>query len=371
MHILYISSSPTPSKAANAIQVMRMCEAFVKAGHCIGLIAPSGPLQVADKFAHFGLGVEFPIFRVTRPKGTRGRIAFGIQCVWYLRRQVPDLAYTRSLYAALIAVTCCIPTVYEVHMPAPTRFHHAAEKYLFQHRAFRYLVSISQALADEYYEPVTEATGKKVVVAHDASVGFRGQGGCIHDWPGRNGCLQVGYVGHLYDGKGMEVISALAPRLPLLDFHVVGGTTADISLWKDSVDVANIHFHGYVPHGRLLPLYNQFDILLAPYQRTVRVSSGKADVSRWMSPLKIFEYMSTGKPIVCSDLPVLREVLEPEINALLVDPEDTEGWVSAIKRLSDNEGLREQLGTSAARTYETQYTWNQRATKVLTPELRA
>ncbi len=65
-----------------------------------------------------------------------------------------------------------------------------------------------------------------------------------------------------------------------------------------------------------------------------------------MSPLKLFEYMAHGLPIVSSDLPALREVLENESNALLCDPDDIVAWVSAIERLRSSLQLR--LGSCKA-----------------------
>jgi glycosyltransferase involved in cell wall biosynthesis len=82
-----------------------------------------------------------------------------------------------------------------------------------------------------------------------------------------------------------------------------------------------------------------------------------------MSPLKVFEYMSSGKAIVCADFPVLREVLSDD-NAILVNPEDRDGWVSAIERLKDR-NLREQLGQQAYQDFLEHYTWKKRAAKVL------
>jgi len=85
-----------------------------------------------------------------------------------------------------------------------------------------------------------------------------------------------------------------------------------------------------------------------------------------MSPLKIFEYMAAGKAMLCSDLPVLREVLIHEQTALLCDPENPEGWVRALKRLRDDVDLRKRLGKTARREFMAKYTWKTRAESILT-----
>ncbi len=84
-----------------------------------------------------------------------------------------------------------------------------------------------------------------------------------------------------------------------------------------------------------------------------------------MSPLKMFEYMAAGKPIISSDLPVLREVLEDGRNAILVPADDLAAWESAIHRLSGDPDLGLRLGEAARRDLHERYTWDARAGRVL------
>jgi glycosyltransferase involved in cell wall biosynthesis len=84
-----------------------------------------------------------------------------------------------------------------------------------------------------------------------------------------------------------------------------------------------------------------------------------------MSPLKTFEYMASGKAILCSDLPALREVLAHEQTALLCKPDDPQCWKAALERLRDEPGLRQRLGERAKSEFEAKYTWKARAENVL------
>jgi glycosyltransferase involved in cell wall biosynthesis len=113
----------------------------------------------------------------------------------------------------------------------------------------------------------------------------------------------------------------------------------------------------------LQPRLHAFDVLVAPYQKQVFVQGG-AETSAVMSPLKLFEYMSTGRAIVCSDLPVLREVMHADHNALLVRPDDAAAWVSAVERLSDPQ-LRHRLGSAAREQFLAHHTWRARAQAAL------
>jgi len=84
-----------------------------------------------------------------------------------------------------------------------------------------------------------------------------------------------------------------------------------------------------------------------------------------VSPLKVFGYMAAAKPILCSDLPVLREVIEDGSNGILVPPDNVEAWAAALQRLLDDGTLRQRLGVTAHADFLARHTWRQRASRVL------
>ncbi|WP_329203445.1 glycosyltransferase [Streptomyces sp. NBC_01435] len=121
--------------------------------------------------------------------------------------------------------------------------------------------------------------------------------------PGRPDMPRIGYVGHLYKGRGIDLVLALADRLPGLDFHLVGGTVQDLARWNDSDRPANAYFHGHRPPGTSHAYYPLFDVVLAPYQTKVCTADGHCKTCRWASPMKLFEYMAHGRAIIAPDLP--------------------------------------------------------------------
>ncbi len=184
----------------------------------------------------------------------------------------------------------------------------------------------------------------------------------LKDWSGREGNLQVGYIGNLYAGRGMEIILRLAFLLKEVDFHVVGGTKKDLARFKGSHDLPNVYFYGHVAHKEVYRYMNSCDVLLAGYQDKVSVWGG-GDTSKFMSPIKIFEYMSSKKAIIASDLPVLHEVLNKK-TAIFVPPDDIKGWKAAICALK-NSALRKELGEAAYNAFRANYTWDIRARNVI------
>jgi glycosyltransferase involved in cell wall biosynthesis len=262
----------------------------------------------------------------------------------------------------LAAARLNVPVVFEPHKLPPPRSRNAtALAALVSHPHLRRIASISLGLLhdlEELYGP--PHPGASTMVAHDAA-----HAGNEPTPPPVNKRMKVGYFGHLYPGKGMETIAALAPELPDYDFDVFGGLDADVARWQTECrSIQNLTIHGHIPHDEVRAKAELCDVLLAPYGSQVRDISGR-DIANWMSPLKIFEYMAAGRAIVTADLPVLREVLVDGETALLCQAGDLASWTDALVALDADPELRQRLGSNARRTLVQRYTWDQRAVEVL------
>ena len=156
---------------------------------------------------------------------------------------------------------------------------------------------VSDRLRQDYVRNVPEVVGRELV-AHDGADRIEAD---VAAAP-LDGQFKVGYVGQLFPGKGMEIISELVQLCPWATFHIVGGTSHDVEHWATRLKAAhNVVFHGYVPHAATPSYVAAMDVVLAPYLTVVRgVGGGQQNLAEWMSPLKIFEYMSHGKAIVAS-----------------------------------------------------------------------
>jgi glycosyltransferase involved in cell wall biosynthesis len=176
--------------------------------------------------------------------------------------------------------------------------------------------------------------------------------------------FSVGYSGHLYLGRGISLILEMAQRLPEMNFLLVGGDPSDVNQLKRIL--VNRHLHnviltGFIPNADLPRYQSACDVLLMPYQRQVSASSG-GDISRYLSPMKLFEYMACGRAICSSDLPVFNEVLSPEI-AILLPPDEVNAWVAALQKLADRPQLRNKLASNA-RVAAEDFTWDNRAKQI-------
>jgi glycosyltransferase involved in cell wall biosynthesis len=288
------------------------------------------------------------------------------------RAKPPYFILSRNLYAAfLLAVLYGIPLLFETHqletgirkwmqrtiMRCPWVItivisKHLA-KYLAEHHGvepYRTLVLHDAAPAGISPVKTTERRARLYALVPEAQGSWN----------------QVcGYFGHLYPGRGIEIVEAMATARKDCLFLVYGGTESDIAARRDSNRQANLAFMGHVPHPVARDLMRIVDVLLMPYQESVSIGIAGHDTARWMSPMKMFEYLGAGVPIISSDLPVLREVLLDGHNSLLVRPSDIDSWLAALDRITGNPELAARIGSNAHDQYERQHTWTRRAEKII------
>jgi glycosyltransferase involved in cell wall biosynthesis len=299
--------------------------------------------------------------------GVKGRgHVYGFLAAYKGVKLKPDIIYGRSTTGCFFAAFGDTPVIFESHSPVVDSGNVSAWMFtsMLKKRSFERLVVISKSLEDYYLKTYHILKGK-TLVAHDGADNISSGIEPII-LPHRGERLQLGYLGNLYPGKGMEVISLLAERVGWADFHVVGGVQKDISYWKEKTKhSSNVFYHGFVPHADSPRFIAACDVVMLPNQARVTVSVSGPDIGQWTSPLKMFEYMASAKPIVASDIPVLREVLKHEYNALLCPPEDLDAWEAAIIRLRDNAQLRQRLAQQALYDFQNEYSWLKRAKVVL------
>ena len=365
MKLTYISNSILPSRSANSVHVMKMCQAFANY-HEVTLLAPDRSEEyepeISDVYSFYNVNKNFTIHKLPWVKLKGRTLWYGWQAARYAKRHKADLVYGRYVTGCLFAALLGIPTIIELHsLTRKQGFDGRVLSFLLRHKNVQRVVVISDALKQAVMHEY-DLTDEKILVAHDGADKVQNTETLSLTPPDG---IHVGYVGQLFAGKGMELIAQLPPLFPEGIFHIVGGNEKDIAYWKECTkDYPNIIYHGFVTQKEAEQFRNSFDIVLAPYQSTVTTHGGSGDIAKWMSPLKLFEYMAAKKAIIASDLPVLREVLTHQHNALLCSPEQPQEWVAALWTLSD-ETKRLQLSEVAYQNFLQNHTWQQRAKNVL------
>jgi len=375
MRILFPTLAPFPSDEAPAVQVANMAQAFAELGHAVTLLAPTGnggPPQDDRVERHelsqrYGFIPDFTAVRLSR-RSHRGQSYLHAARIALLSlRTAPDLLFSRNLRGCLLPSMMGIPTVFEAH--TLTSLEGRQDRWVLERLArtpgFRGIVAISQGLADDLVR-IMGIDRDRIHVAHDA-VRISAEDSTGATSRRSSASLRVGYTGSLFPGRGIELLLDAARRCPWIELHLVGGPAqqaADIAAQRPDGPRGNIVVHGPVSPVEARRLQRGFDVLVAPFAHAVHTDSG-VDSARWMSPMKVFEYMASGRPIVISDLPVLREVLRPEVDALMVEPERVEALLTALERLRDDPALGERLAASALERVRTEFTWEIRARRIL------
>lgn len=381
MKIAVIAPTHIPARRANTLQVMKMTQALQAIGHTVCLLAPQAPGEPVEAGAlewealarHYGLHDPFPIEWLPASPHLR-RYDYSWRAVRRARRWQADLIYTRLPQAAALASQTGLPTVFEVHDIPQGVMGSQSLRWFLEGSGARRLVVITQALKADLSVRFRLPPNPAFTLAAPDGVDLRRFTGlpaprearlALHPAGLRPERFTAGYTGHLYPGRGVELLLELARRLPEMNFIIAGGEPQDVERARGLVQAArleNVLLTGFVPNADLPRYQAACEALLMPYQRQVAASSG-GDIARYLSPMKLFEYLACGRAIVSSDLPVLQEILHPG-NAILLDGQDLEAWVAALRRLEGDPDLGLRLAAQARADAE-QYSWEARAGKIL------
>jgi glycosyltransferase involved in cell wall biosynthesis len=350
---------------------MKVCQAFIELGHSVHLWLPGRTPNVSwqELSEHYGIRNRFPIRWLRVARGLRG-YDFCLVAVLEAALWKADLLYLWPLQGAAMASRLGLPTALEIHdLPGGRLGPWLFRQFLRGSGACR-LLPITDALRTWLAREYKVSLDAPFTMVSPLGVDFER----YIDLPsveearrelGLEETFTAGYTGHLYPGRGIDLLMELARRNPEMRFLWAGGEAAAIARWRERLSnagVRNVRLLGFVTNTRLPWVQAACDVLMIPHERRVS-SSGGGDIARFTSPMKMFEYLSAGRAILASDLPVLREVLN-EGNAILIPPENVDRWSDALRSLAVDEEQRRALGAQA-RIDAGRYTWVERARRSL------
>jgi glycosyltransferase involved in cell wall biosynthesis len=382
MRIVCISASQIPSSTANSIQVMKACQALAQLGHDICLLVPkveNRDSRIENRDANldsrlsklYGLHTPFSIeWLPANPRLCRYDFCWtAVQRALVLKA---DAVYVWPLQAAVFAALRRVPVLLELHGEPEGTLGPTLFRLFLRLPGKKRLLPITQSLFDLLHTRGTISTSRgafSVVISPNGVDLERYQNLPIPEAARRELGLPemptVGYTGHLYPGRGMNLLIELAHRYPQAHFLWVGGRPDDVENWRRQLseqDISNVTLTGFIDNNRL-PLYQAAaEVLLMPYERVITGSSG-GNSAAYCSPMKMFEYMACGRAIISSDLPVIREVLN-EDNTVLCPPEEAESWTQALGTLLADPEKRATLAHHALQDVQ-DYTWLERARRAM------
>lgn len=173
----------------------------------------------------------------------------------------------------------------------------------------------------------------------------------------------VGFVGTLKPWHGVEVLLAafagLRARVRAARLLLVGAGPEQGRLEAEAARLglsAAVTFTGAVPPGCVPALLARMDVAVAPYP---------AQGNFYFSPLKVYEYMAAGLPVVASRVGQLAELIEDGRNGLLCSPGDVFALTNALLRLASDAALRARLAAAGRETVLRAHTWERVAERIM------
>lgn len=354
----YVSPSILPSRSANSIHVMNQCNSLAKKTGSVHLYFATSDDRINTESLGDFYGMKLNRNIVLHPIKIRLNRAVEIKIAFRALLDVlfspGDLLISRNFYFSFVLSVLRVSHLHESHGLESKKLKKWMQKKIV-HRNKVVVISkkLSQILSKEFNSKTVP------FILHDAASEIRPI--TISRYIRDHKRFKIGYFGHLYKGRGIEIIRDLAESFPFIDFFVVGGDEDSVNTLRAESNPINMIVLGFVSNIEARSLMREVDILLMPYQRRVSIGLLNSDTSKWMSPLKMFEYMSSNRPIISSNLPVIKEVLTDKENALLVEPDSLQDWRDAVQLLYQTENLRSQLAENAYSDYLKFYTWDKRA----------
>ncbi len=361
MKIAYLANIRFPSERAHAVQITHMCNAFCENGAEVDLFVSKRQFEGSVE-STFEINPEFEVIRILPnniyPKFKFtfyiGELLFALGFLFGTKKIEYEIIYSRSewvLYFLSFAVTSK-KIIWESH---EAKFNIAAKRLL--NKKVR-TVAISKGIKDFYLKK--NIPSEQVLIADDGiDESFFGDISSKNESRNKLGLdlnsFVVMYVGGFDEWKGIETFFAAAKLIPEVNFVAIGGSKNQIKSLSEKFP--KVTFLGSLPYNELRDNQQAADILVIP-------NTGKNELSNsYTSPLKLFAHMTSGVPILASNIPSLNNVLST-VQATFFRADSFEDLSAGINEIKNNHQLK-LAHAKELKLVSRKYTWNNRAKLIL------
>lgn len=362
--IFYVAEFSLPSTSAYSIHVLKICDSFSSLSNNTTLIIPYKEKNYNFKKIKrdYNLKNNFVILPIFQNKifNFLLRIIFSLIVVSKLFKYRLDknaLIYSRSIVASIFLSIFQIKNYLELHhdLKGLTKILFLLSNLYFFKRNIKYIFLHKNLLQFIHIE-------KKNYIILDDAVNIKD-----FDLYKKNN-LKIkkkktcAYFGSLTKGKGLEIIFSVAQKMSDINFDIY----TDISLLDKSIvrKYININFFDYVSYSKVPLVMSKYDIMLMPYQDRVSARSNNLEISQFMSPLKLFDYLASCKIIIASDLKVYSHILTNNFNSILIEHNNVDLWCEKIREIFNDRNRFYYMKINAYNT-ALKYTWDKRVLRIV------
>ena len=367
-HMALVFGGRFPGEKAAAIFAAKNAEAFADQGFDVTFVAPARYDRIRrTPQEEWGIKENFrvrylPIIDLFSVPFIR-KIAFYVALISYtpvvgfyiyIKRRTTAVVYSNEAFPLAAASLFC-PTVYELHdFPQTLLF-----VYQFLFKRVKLIVSTNEWKRDELVRRF--GVSPDIILIERNAVDLARFPALSKEEAREKLKLKkdgryVVYTGQLYVWKGADTLAEAAQKSPEIDFVFVGGVDSDLERFKKRWQhVLNIHMVGQIAQ-EYVPLWQRAaDVLVIP-------NTGKEEIAtHYTSPMKLFEYMAAERPIVASDIPSIKEIVN-DSSAYFAKPDDSSDFARVIKMALEDPGALEKA--KEARRIVEDHTWEKRAARI-------
>jgi len=368
MKIIYIANILYPSEYGHSLQITKMCQAFANNGNEVVLLIPSRLNKIkVDAEEYYGIKRNYKVVKIPSVDfiyDSTSRLMYWIRFLsFYISARIYvafhkyDLLYSRDIYSTLFFKNIFLELHYFPKLNIILR------KLIL--KRVKKINTLTSYIKKKFVE--NGINEKNIIVSPDAVdlSNYNDEKSKV-SVKSIEGNYVFGYVGALKTmgmDKGInDSLEALKSLPDNFRFLIIGGEVPDVEYYKKIADemgvIKKTIFIGKVPHNLVSEYMKLCDCLVAPFPESEHYSY-------YMSPLKIFEYMASKKPIITTNLPSLREVLSNGENAVLISPGSQKELSDTILMLSRDKDFSNKISNKAYQDVTNKYTWDIRVKNII------
>ncbi|HEV8149995.1 MAG TPA: glycosyltransferase family 4 protein [Gemmatimonadales bacterium] len=376
LRIAYITKEPLPSTDAATVQIVQTASALARAGAELDLFVPvpalggrrSAEALRAELRAQYHTSCDFglrPLATGLRPLETVSVGLHWIAAGLAAARDHYDLVHTRDVQNVLFGLAAGCRVSYESYRTpdSPPALVRGVLRRAFAAPRFLGQITHSRFARERYV-----ARGYPAEKIRTIYNGFDPEAFAIERSPaearrllGLPERVTVAYAGRIAELKRIDLLLDAAAATPELSWLLAGDSeSAEAAPFvARAATLPNVTLLGYRAGTALAPALQAADILVIPPSAEPLQRFGST-----VLPLKVFQYLAAGRPLVVGDVADTAELLQQDATCLRVPPDELPPFVAAIRSLAEDPARRARLG-SAARALAQGLSWDARASRML------